>query len=179
MNEGNNSKSSPQSTSTVFLEGNPLEVREPQPPTGHTRGGAPASLANMLVEAGILSADQVAKLQEAARRERLSLARILVRDGLIQSRDLATLIALYLGLTMVDLRSESLDPQAASMVPEELARKHVVMAIKQRDGHLTVAMTDPTDLQLIQDLAARTGSIIDPVIATSEDILVKAARTCW
>lgn len=163
-------KSAPDSASTVVLEGDPLEGRERQP-AGHTRGGAPASLANMLVEGGVLSAEQVTKVQETARRERLSLARILVRDGLIQSRDLATLIALYLGLTMVDLRSESLDPQAAALVPEELARKHLVMAIKQTDGHLTVAMTDPTDLQLIQDLAARTGNIIDPMIATSEDIL--------
>ncbi len=170
MYEETNPTSTPDSTSTVVLEGSPLEQGERQP-AGHTRGGAPASLANMLVEAGILSADQVAKVQETARRERLSLARILVRDGLILSRDLATLIALYLGLTMVDLRSESLDSQATALVPEELARKHVVMAIKQTDGHLTVAMTDPTDLQLIQDLAARTGYIIDPVIATSEDIL--------
>ena len=170
MYEEQTPKSAPDNTSTVVLEGNPPEGRERQP-AGHTRGGAPASLANMLVEAGVLSADQVAKVQETARRERLSLARILVRDGLIQSRDLATLIALYLGLTMVDLRSETLESQAAALVPEDLARKHLVMAIRQTDGHLTVAMTDPTDLQLIQDLAARTGNIIDPVIATSEDIL--------
>ena len=135
------------------------------------RNSSPASLAGMLVEAGILSPDQVAKVQEIARRERQSLGRILVRDGLVLSRDMATLIALYLGLTMVDLRSETLDPKAIALVPEDLARKHIVLAINQNEGHLSVAMTDPTDLQLVQDLAARTGYIIDPVIATSDDIL--------
>ena len=135
------------------------------------RSSSPASLAAMLVEAGILSPDQVAKVQEIARRERQSLGRILVRDGLVLSRDMATLIALYLGLTMVDLRSETIDPKAIALVPEELARKHLVLATKQHEGHLSVAMTDPTDLQLIQDLAARTGYIIDPVIATADDIL--------
>ena len=135
------------------------------------RSSSPASLAGMLVEAGILSPDQIAKVQEIARRERQSLGRILVRDGLVLSRDMATLIALYLGLTMVDLRSEDIDPKAIALVPEELARKHLVLAIKQHEGHLSVAMTDPTDLQLIQDLAARTGYIIDPVIATADDIL--------
>ena len=129
------------------------------------RSSSPASLA------GILSPDQIAKVQEIARRERQSLGRILVRDGLVLSRDMATLIALYLGLTMVDLRSEDIDPKAIALVPEELARKHLVLAIKQHEGHLSVAMTDPTDLQLIQDLAARTGYIIEPVIATADDIL--------
>ena len=123
----------------------------------HPRNSSPASLAGMLVEAGILSPDQVAKVQEIARRERQSLGHILVRDGLVLSRDMATLIALYLGLTMVDLRSETIDPKAIALVPEELARKHLVLAIKQQESHLSVAMTDPTDLQLIQDLAARTG----------------------
>ena len=143
------------------------EATPPEPP----RGSSPASLPGMLVEAGILSPDQVAKVQEIARRERQSLSHILVRDGLLLSRDMATLIALYLGLTMVDMRSETIDPKAIALVPEELARKHLVLAIKQHEGHLSVAMTDPTDLQLIQDLAARTGYIIDPVIATADDIL--------
>ena len=143
------------------------ESTHPEPP----RSSSPTSLAAMLVEAGILSPDQVAKVQEIARRERQSLGRILVRDGLVLSRDMATLIALYLGLTMVDLRSETIDPKAIALVPEELARKHLVLATKQHEGHLSVAMTDPTDLQLIQDLAARTGYIIDPVIATADDIL--------
>ena len=53
------------------------------------RSSSPASLAGMLVEAGILSPDQIAKVQEIARRERQSLGRILVRDGLVLSRGMA------------------------------------------------------------------------------------------
>ena len=157
----------PEAPGPTSEESSGEEPKHPEAP----RSSSPASLAGMLVEAGMLSPDQVAKVQEIARRERQSLGRILVRDGLVLSRDMATLIALYLGLTMVDLRSETIDPKSIALVPEELARKHVVLAIKQHEGHLSVAMTDPTDLQLIQDLAARTGYIIDPVIATADDIL--------
>jgi general secretion pathway protein E len=86
------------------------------------------------------------------------------------SRDLATLTAVYLGLTMVDLKSEAIDHHAVALIPEDAARKHLVLGIKHSDNHLTVAMTDPTDLQLLQDLSARTGYIIEPVIAVAEDI---------
>jgi len=157
----------PEAPGPTSEESSGEEPKHPEAP----RSNSPASLAGMLVEAGMLSPDQVAKVQEIARRERQSLGRILVRDGLVLSRDMATLIALYLGLTMVDLRSETIDPKSIALVPEELARKHLVLATKQHEGHLSVAMTDPTDLQLIQDLAARTGYIIDPVIATADDIL--------
>jgi general secretion pathway protein E len=145
-------------------------LEQQQSPADNLDAVAPASLAQMLVEAGILAREQVLKVQEVARRERQTLGRILVRDGIIMSRDLATLTAVYLGLTMVDLKSEAIDHHAVALIPEDAARKHLVLGIKHSDNHLTVAMTDPTDLQLLQDLSARTGYIIEPVIAVAEDI---------
>ena len=145
-------------------------LKQQQSPADNLDAVAPASLAQMLVEAGILAREQVLKVQEVARRERQTLGRILVRDGIIMSRDLATLTAVYLGLTMVDLKSEAIDHHAVALIPEDAARKHLVLGIKHSDNHLTVAMTDPTDLQLLQDLSARTGYIIEPVIAVAEDI---------
>jgi general secretion pathway protein E len=145
-------------------------LKQQQSPADNLDAVAPASLAQMLVEAGILASEQVLKVQEIARRERQTLGRILVRDGIIMSRDLATLTAVYLGLTMVDLKSEAIDHHAVALIPEDAARKHLVLGIKHSDNHLTVAMTDPTDLQLLQDLSARTGYIIEPVIAVAEDI---------
>ncbi len=131
----------------------------------------PFSMAQLLVEAGILSREHAAQALEAARREKLSLGRILGRDGLILPRDLAALMAVYLGLTMTDLGSQSLDPDALALLPEEIARRCLVLPMKLEDGCLTLAMVDPTDLGLIEDLTARTGCTIEPVIATPEDIL--------
>ena len=80
----------------VTLSPEPTEAPEPiseessVEPTTHpepSRSSSPASLAAMLVEAGMLSPDQVAKVQEIARRERQSLGRILVRDGLVLSHE--------------------------------------------------------------------------------------------
>ena len=132
--------------------------------------GREFSLALMLVDAGILTAEQVATAQDMAWRERQWLGRVLVRDGLVLSRDLATLTALNLGLAMVDLHSQTIDRAAVGEIPEEVARRYMVLPISKLGDRLTVAMTDPTDLQLIQDLAARTGCTIEPVITTDEDI---------
>lgn len=133
---------------------------------------APAfSFAHMLVESGTLTEEQVAIAQEASRQERLPLGRILERDGLVLSRDLAALIALHTGYSMVDLRSQTLDPRAISLLPEDIARKYLVLPIHEVEGRLTVAMADPTDLQAIQDLTVRTKRIIEPAVATPKDIV--------
>ena len=86
------------------------------------------------------------------------------------SRDLAAFMALHLGLTMVDLRSETLDPEIVGLLPEEVAHRYTVLALRLEDGRLTVAMADPTDLQTIQDLTARTGHTIEPVVASDQEL---------
>lgn len=130
----------------------------------------PVSLGQMVIDAGILNADEVANAQETAWKERLPLGRVLVKEGMVLSTDLATLTALHLGLAMVDLRSEKIDPASVSQIPEDVARRYLVLPISRTEDRLTVAMTDPTDLQVLQDLASRTGYTIDPVITTEEDL---------
>ena len=56
------------------------------------------------------------------------------------------------------------------LIPEDTVRKNLVLRLTRTDGHLVGAMTDPTDLQLLQYLAARTGRSIDPVISSQENI---------
>ena len=124
----------------------------------------------MLVEAGMITVEEVAVAQKTAREEGLPLGRILVRDGLVLTRDLAAFTALHLGLTMVDLRSETLDPDTVALLPEEISKRYSVLALEKNDGNLKVAMADPTDIQAIQDLSARTGCTIEPVVAGDEEL---------
>jgi len=124
----------------------------------------------MLVEAGVVSWEQVRHASAEAEQERLPLGQVLVRDGLVLSKDMATVTALHTGLPMVDLKNETVDTNALMRLSQDVARRYLALPVRENDEHLTVAMTDPTDLQALQDLAAYSGYIIDPVIATPEDI---------
>jgi general secretion pathway protein E len=72
---------------------------------------------------------------------------------------------------MVDLRREAIEPEALAALPEALARRYRVLPVKRQGTRLTVALADPTDLTLLQDLTARTGCVIEPVVSTEEDIV--------
>lgn len=130
-----------------------------------------ASFGKMLVESGVITDDQLTSSLRVAKQERLPLARVLERDGFVMARDLAALVALHLGLAMVELRTENIDPAAVASLPENTARRHVALPIRKNGDRVTVAMADPTDLQAIQDITVRTGGTVEPVVATAKDII--------
>ena len=129
------------------------------------------SVAQLLVKTGMVSSEHVSEARATSQREHLSLGQVLVRDGLVLSRDLAALASVHLGLTMVDLRSVSLEPRVVSMLPQDLARRYCALPMEYKDGRLTVAVADPTDLGLVQDLTVKTQCSVETVVATTEDIL--------
>lgn len=133
--------------------------------------GRPASLAQMLEHAGMLTSEQITSAKEVAKHEHLVFAHAIVRDGLLVAWDLATMTALQMGVPLIDLRSEQLDPRAVALLPEHLAQRYLALPIKLSGNRLTVAMTDPTDIQTVQDLTARTGGIIEPVVATVDHLV--------
>ncbi|MBI4201855.1 MAG: Flp pilus assembly complex ATPase component TadA [Chloroflexi bacterium] len=138
-----------------------------QSPAGSQRA---KPLSELLVELGIVTPEQLAQAREIALVEGVSLPRALVREGLVLSRDLAALMALHLGLPMVSLRSQSIEPSALQAIPEDMARRYLVLPLKVDDNFLHVAMIDPMDFRLLNDLTALTSFNIRPIIATEEDI---------
>ncbi len=132
--------------------------------------GRPSSLTQMLEQSGTLTPEQIARAQQIAKESTTILANAIVREGLVMGSDLAAMTALHMGVPLVDLRSESIQPQAVALLPEHLASRYLALPIKLQGNRLTVALTDPTDIQTLQDLTARTGAVIDPVVATVDHI---------
>lgn len=141
-----------------------------KPLQGGMNSGA-STLGRMLVEMGLISAEQAEGAVEAARRERMPLERVLVRDGLAMSKDIAAILALNLSIPMVDLGSQAIDRAALQLLPESVARKYVVLPIKKSGRRLTIAVPNPMDLRVMEDVAAFAEADLDPLIATPEDIL--------
>ena len=61
------------------------------------------------------------------------------------SRALAALIALHQGITMLDLRSQTIDPEAAALLPEDIARRYQVLPVRRQEGRLNPNPPKDTD----------------------------------
>ncbi len=135
----------------------------------HSSFGA-LPLHRVLVETGMVGEDQIGDARALARREGTPLERVLVRDGIVLSSELAAMLALYTGVAMVDLGSQSIDSEAVRAIPEDVARMYHVLPVQAESDRLAVAMVNPADMAVRMDLAAYTGKTIEPVIVTAEDI---------
>jgi type IV pilus assembly protein PilB len=89
----------------------------------------------------------------------------LVKLGFVQENDLTRTLARQYKMPAVDLSKFEVDPKIVKLVPADLAVKHVVLPLKRDGRTLTVAMADPTNLGVIEDLKFITRYDIFPVIA--------------
>ena len=99
-----------------------------------------------------------------------SLARYLFNRELATEDDLVRGMAREVGLDFIDLGTFPLDPRAASMLPESVARHHMVLPVRIEDGVPLVAMANPSDVYAMDDLRTILGRNFTPVVATRSQI---------
>ena len=122
-------------------------------------------LGEMLVEAGVLS-DQALRMALAEqRRWGGSLGRTLVEMKAISEAELVSVLSHQLGMQTVDLDHIEIDPSVLELVPGDVAEQHSVIPFAQPMKFLDVAMSEPTNIGIIDELRIRTQLNIRPYLA--------------
>ncbi|MBE0475783.1 MAG: Flp pilus assembly complex ATPase component TadA [Coriobacteriia bacterium] len=123
----------------------------------------------MLVTAGLITDEQLEDaLSENGRR---SLTAALVEKGFAQERQIAQAVAEQMGLAFVDLGAVELDPNAASVLSADLAKRYNVLPLRVDEDELFVAMSDPANIFAIDDLRIVTGYEVQPVVAAESELV--------
>jgi len=135
-----------------------------------------APIGERLLERGLIDAAQLEKALEAQTKSGGPLGELLVQMGLLEEDALNAVLSDQLEIPVVNLKHTPIDPEAGILIPEDYARRHLVIPIMHDNGHLQVAMADPRDLALLNDLSFITGRRIKPYLATRSDILHSLAR---
>src|SRR3989339_223065 len=128
------------------------------------------SLAETLVEIGLLSNEQVKEAQNQERESGQPFRRIIVQKGYVSEEDLISFMAAHMGLPRIELRNYIIDAKVIGLITEELARKHHIIPILKIGNSLTCAMFDPLNIFAIDELRNRTGFDIEPAVATEQEI---------
>ena len=133
-------------------------------------------LGDLLLQAGVITEEQ---LNEALSRQRSSgkrLGQVLLEGGYITQQDLTRVLETQLGIESINLKHTAVDPKTARLIPENLARRHVVIPVQVAKGHLHLAMRDPLDQIAIQDVRLLVQMPVKPLLATENDILASIDR---
>jgi type IV pilus assembly protein PilB len=130
---------------------------------------APAAKAprigDLLLKEGLVTQDQLNKALAEQRHNGTRVGYNLVKLGFVKETDLTRMLARQHKMPAVDLSKFQVDPRIAKLIPAELALKHNVLPLKRDGRTLTVAMSDPATMSVLDDIKFITRLDIFPVIA--------------
>ena len=122
-------------------------------------------IGDLLVKEGLITREQLQKALDEQRQQGTRVGYNLVKLGFVQENELTRSLARQYKMPAVDLSKFEVDPKIVKLVPADLATKHLVLPLKRDGRTLTVAMADPGNLGVIEDLKFITRYDIFPVIA--------------
>jgi len=124
----------------------------------------------ILVDQGFITDEQFNDALNRAMKTKKKLIDVVLDKDFISVRNWGQLLAKYLGYSYVFLQEENIEPQVLSVVPELVARNKKIIAFDHGENSIKVAMSDPSDLEMVNLLEKKTGVKVEVFFATPEDI---------
>ncbi|TXJ06180.1 MAG: type IV-A pilus assembly ATPase PilB [Alicycliphilus sp.] len=130
-------------------------------------------LARRLVADGLLSEEIAREQQQKAMKTGQPLVSLLVEGRFIVASKLADAASVEFGVPLVDLSAIDIDQSIAKGLNEKVIKKANALPIYSRGKKIFVAVSDPTNLQALDDIKFATGSLTEAILV-EEDKLRKA-----
>lgn len=127
-------------------------------------------LGEMLIESKLLTEEQLNQALIEHKRAGLKLGKFLVDKGIIAERHIVDVLSDQLKIDKYHPDHYPAGVELAQMIPFDFARKHQAVPLKKRGRLLTVAMTDPLDINALDSMEVLTNSEVEPVVCTEGEI---------
>ena len=136
-------------------------------------------LGDVLVNSGVITAEQLQKGLELQKGSGRKLGETLVDEGITTEENIAKALSSQLGYEMVDLQDVSIDEEILNLVPPNILKKHKMIPFeysKTGMNVLRVAMSDPMNMAAMDDINIITNLQVEPVVATPRDVMLALDR---
>jgi hypothetical protein len=128
------------------------------------------NLGQLFCEDGYITPDQLKAAQSAQLAQEKSIGRVLVDMGLITEEAKLTYLNKKFGYEVVDISGMQIEPSLMTKIPRSYAEKFRCVPILVENGRLVMAMEDPTDLNVLDDIRSQSGMDVLPVLSPLADI---------
>jgi len=128
------------------------------------------SIGELLLEKGLITAENLARAVSVRKKTGQRLDRILVESGCISEENILQVMSEQLGIPMVNLAEVEIDVETLRSLPPKLVYRRGLVPLYKENGTLRVATSDPFDLYSFDEVRLMTGMEIEPVLAPSDDI---------
>lgn len=135
------------------------------------------ALLDRLISRGLLSQADLPRIAEVHKQApHRPIHELIIEKGFARELPVLEELASECGLDLVDLSEAQLDPEVLKVIPLRLIHRKLLLPIKNENGILTVATSDPFDLYSIDEIHTVTGLQVQPVLGSPREIarLIKA-----
>jgi type IV pilus assembly protein PilB len=131
-------------------------------------------LGEILINEGLINQAQLDEALQCQKADGRKIGDILIERGFMSENDFSNVLAKQLDIPFLSMEDGSLKPsrddELEKLIPEYFAREQMVVPISRHLKSITVALVNPLDLIVIDNLKKISGYDINPVIATKADI---------
>ena len=130
-------------------------------------------IGDVLIAAGAITEEQLQEALDYQKENGGKLGNVLVELGFISDQILITLLTQQLGIDYISLKGAKIEDSVVHLVPEPMIAKYRVMPVEidpDNPNILKVAMSDPQDLDAIDDISLVTNLQVEPMLANESDI---------
>ena len=121
-------------------------------------------LARKLVLDGLLEEKKAIEAQNISIRDKVPFVNYVVSKNLVSGRHVAKAASEEFGVPVLDIETMEIDPEVVKLVSEKLIRKHNTLPIFKRGNRLFVAVSDPTNLQGLDEIKFHAGMGTEPIL---------------
>jgi type IV pilus assembly protein PilB len=127
-------------------------------------------LGELLVREKLISLQQLRKAQDEQKKSGQNLGYTLARLGFISDGEITNFLSSQYRLPAINLDEYEIDVEVVKLVTKEVCEKHRIIPVSRVGSSLIVAMSDPTNLNAIDDIKFLSGYNVEPVVASETAI---------
>ena len=127
-------------------------------------------LGELLIDRGIINKHQLDEALGAQQQRGGLIGEILVELGFVKEEDIAQALTAQYGFPYLPLANYEINPDIAHIVPVRVARQYMIIPIDKIGNNLTLAMSNPLNIQAIEDVELICGCNVQAFVSTSSDI---------
>jgi len=128
-------------------------------------------LGDILVESGFLNATELAEVLSVQKETGKRLGEVIVESGLMSEFDILRAVSSQYNYPIIDLSGMEPDPKATALLTQKFCEENVVLPIGFDNDNLVVAIDDPMNITIEDELQFQTGYQISLMLATHSSIV--------
>lgn len=128
-------------------------------------------LGELLIKRNFITPEQLKRAQEEQKLKGGRLESNLVRLGYIKEDELLSFLSAQYRVPSVKLSKIEINPNVIKLIPSSVAKKYFIIPINRVGPKLTLAMADPSNIIVIDEVKFMTGFNVEPVVASETEIV--------